>query len=35
MSEKNPEIEERDIETEDVQKAKKNGGFFGDPIIEL
>ena len=35
MSENNPEIEEKDIQTEDVQKAKKKGGFFGDPIIEL
>ena len=35
MSENNPEIEEKDIKDEDVQKAKKKGRFFGDPIIEL
>jgi len=33
--ENNPEIEVKNIVKEDIQKAKKKGGFFGDPIIEI
>lgn len=29
------ETESKEIKTEDIEKAKKKGGFFGDPIIEI
>lgn len=27
--------ESQELKTEDIEKAKKKGGFFGDPIIVI
>ena len=33
--EKKDQKEEKKVEPQDIEKAKKKGSFFGDPVIEF